>query len=503
MRLKLISIFLILTVILVGCGGGVDPSMPAAKISSEKTAAAAVTVAVDPQSGWWWNPVEGGSGYAIERQGNQLFLSAFLYESNGIATWYVSTLTRQVDGTFYGSLLRYSGGQSLLGAYKPAAGTTTPANVVLTFRTSAAGTLSIQPTDLTAPRLISIERFPISSPAFSVSNGNFESGWWWNEAEGGRGFFIEVQGSTAFIGSFMYDNVGQPVWYVSTASLQGAQYLSGSLLQYANGQSLTGTYKPAAPIGTMIGNMAFNFTSANTANMVLPNGVVVPVKRFVFNPTRAEGVYEGIASNGRYINSLILENDQYYVLYGSQENGVLNVYGFIQGDGKSNNGNFTSTNLRDFYYDGTVETGSLNATYNPDVSFNGSITEGLSVGTFTTSPLQNSLYKYNASPNLANIVGSWSLTDLAGSVVSFNISANGTFVAAANGCFFNGTIKPRPSGKNVFDVALTFGSAPCLLAGQSATGIALDYPLNNGQHQFLIAGSNILRTNGTAFLGVR
>jgi hypothetical protein len=76
----------------------------------------------------------------------------------------------------------------------------------------------------------------------------------------------------------MYDNMGQPIWYVSTASLQGAKYLSGSLLQYSNGQSLTGTYKPAAPLGNTIGNMAFNFTSADTANMVLPNGVVVPLK---------------------------------------------------------------------------------------------------------------------------------------------------------------------------------------------------------------------------------
>lgn len=502
MRLKLISIFLVLAVILVGCGGG-EESLPIAKVSNVKTAAAVAATAVDPQSGWWWNPAEGGSGYAIERQGNQIFLSAFLYETNGIATWYVSTLTRQVDGTFAGSLLRYSGGQSLLGAYKPAAGTTTPANVVLTFRTSAAGTLLVQPTDANAPRLISIERFPISSPAFSVSNGSFESGWWWSEAESGRGFFVEVQGSTAFIGSFMYDNAGQPVWYVSTASLQGSQYLSGALLQYANGQSLTGTYKSAAPIASTIGNMAFNFTSANTANMVLPNGSVVPVKRFIFNPTRAEGVYEGTASTGRYINSLILENDQYYVLYGSKANGVLNVYGFIQGDGKSDNGNFTSTNLKDFYYDGTVESGSLRATYNVDVSFGGSITEGASVGTFTSAPFQNSLYKYNVAPNLANIVGSWSLTDLSGSVVSFNISSNGTFIAASNGCFFNGTIKPRPSGKNVFDVALIFGSAPCLLAGQSATGIALEYPMENGQRQFLIAGTNILRTNGTAFLGVR
>ena len=30
-----------------------------------------------PQTGWWWNPVEGGRGYSIETQGNHIFFAAF------------------------------------------------------------------------------------------------------------------------------------------------------------------------------------------------------------------------------------------------------------------------------------------------------------------------------------------------------------------------------------------------------------------------------------------
>jgi len=41
------------------------------------------------------------------------------------------------------------------------------------------------------------------------------------------------------------------------------------------------------------------------------------------------------------------------------------------------------------------------------------------------------------------------------------------------------------------------------LPGQSASGIGVEVALASGQHQFLIAGTDSTRTNGTAFAGVR
>lgn len=218
-----------------------------------------------------------------------------------------------------------------------------------------------------------------------------------------------------------------------------------------------------------------------------------------------EGVYEGSISNGRIHNTLVLENDQFFTLYGNAiAGGGLAVTGFIQGNGKSNNGNFTSTDLKDFFANGTVVSGSLSASYTAKTSLNGSVTEGSSTVTFTgTSPLKNSLYVYEKAANLANIVGAWSLFDLQGSSTALNIVSNGAFTGTSNGCSFSGTLNPRASGKNVFDLALTFGAAPCRLAGQAANGIAVEYPLSNGTRQLLIAGTNATRTNGTALLGVR
>ncbi len=74
--------------------------------------------AVAPENGWWWNPSESASGYAIERQGNSIFMSAFLYETSGVATWYATVLALQPDGTYKGDMTRFVGGKSLLGSYK-------------------------------------------------------------------------------------------------------------------------------------------------------------------------------------------------------------------------------------------------------------------------------------------------------------------------------------------------------------------------------------------------
>lgn len=245
---------------------------------------------ITPQNGWWWNPAEGGRGFAIERQGNQLFLAAFLYDTNGAATWYVSTLTRQLNGAYTGPMMRYAGGQTLLGAYKSPTTVTTAANATLTFNTATTGSLLVQPTDGSSARTIAVERFPISSPAFTASNANFQSGWWWNEAQGGRGFFIEVQGSQAFIGSFMYDGAGQPIWYTSVATLQNGQSVSGILQQYSNGQSLTGSYKSPTLASSSPGTMTFSFTSGDSATMVRPDGAAVALKRFIFNSTETTPV---------------------------------------------------------------------------------------------------------------------------------------------------------------------------------------------------------------------
>ena len=205
---------------LLGCGGGEPEPIGRAKVQATLSSAA-----VPPETGVWWNPAASGTGYVIERQGNAVLLGSYMYESSGAPVWYLSVLALQSDGSYAGALNRYSGGQTIDSPYRPPAGSGQIATVALTAQTARTATLTVQPSDGSSTITTPIERFTFSAPAFAPSTAMFESGLWWNEAESGRGFFVEVQGSQAVLGSYMYDESGQPVWYITTGSISTTQGL--------------------------------------------------------------------------------------------------------------------------------------------------------------------------------------------------------------------------------------------------------------------------------------
>ncbi len=227
-----------------------------------------------PQPGWWWNPDQSGRGFTIEVRGNNLFMAGYLYAADGRATWLVSGGPMTNVSSYSGPLMAFGGGQTLTGPYKP----NTPTN-------SNAGTLTLQFSDASHGTLtwpggtMSIERFPIGSGTASFQP---ESGWWWNEAESGRGFAIEVQGNNLFMAGYMYDGGGNPIWYVSPGGMVSPTLYQGSWLQFANGQTLTGTYKPPSQPPANAGAVTLQFTSTATAILTLPDGRQIPLTRFLF-----------------------------------------------------------------------------------------------------------------------------------------------------------------------------------------------------------------------------
>ena len=239
--------------------------------------------AVSPQTGWWWNRSQPGTGFAIERQGNRIFLASFSYEDNGRSTWYASTLDQQANAHYTADLLKYSGGQTLGGNYQAPLAPATEGTADLFFDTATSGRLLIKQAGGLLQRTVLLERFPISTPTtFTPSMAGGENGWWWNPAEGGRGFFVETQGQQAFTASFMYNEAGQPVWYASAAPLAQANSFSSNLLVYTQGQTLYGGYREAQLQPATPGALAFSFSSATQGTMTLPNGRAVAMQRFRF-----------------------------------------------------------------------------------------------------------------------------------------------------------------------------------------------------------------------------
>lgn len=236
--------------------------------------------AATPQSGWWWNPSEGGRGYTIEAQNNTIFMAGYMYDNAGRPVWYAAGPAAMNGSTFTAALLTYVGGQTLNGAYRATTGSSSNGNISITFSDSTHGVISWANGTTTA-----IERFNIVSGGVASlpSASSPQTGWWWNAAEGGRGFSIEVQNGTMFIAGYMYDDSGNPIWYASGPTpMASSSAYSGTWQQYGNGQTLMGAYKSAAVANANVGNISVSFASPTSATLTLPNGNAIALTRFGF-----------------------------------------------------------------------------------------------------------------------------------------------------------------------------------------------------------------------------
>jgi Divergent InlB B-repeat domain len=133
--------------------------------------------------------------------------------------------------------------------------------------------------------MVSMDDTHTVSANFSAASPQIvpQTGFWYNPAEGGRGFVIEQHGNNLFIGGFMYDANGNAVWYASgPAAMAGPSSYQGNWQQYGGGQTLTGPFKPSSVINPGVGSITLQFTSATTATVTLPDSRQILLQRFPF-----------------------------------------------------------------------------------------------------------------------------------------------------------------------------------------------------------------------------
>jgi hypothetical protein len=230
-----------------------------------------------PQTGWWWNPAESGRGFGVEVKGRNIFYNGFLYDTDGRATWVIAAGPTSLDGSvFAGDLLQFSGGQTLTGAYKAPGPAQKVGTVLLTFNTAQAGTM------VWPGGVVPIQRQDFNNVNAAPQQGVPESGWWWNPAESGRGFFLEWQNGILDMAGFMYDDTGKPIWYLAVQATPNPATLASSWTRYANGQTLAGAYKAPTLINTNVGPVSIQFSSTTTGTMTLPGGRTIPIERQPF-----------------------------------------------------------------------------------------------------------------------------------------------------------------------------------------------------------------------------
>ncbi len=204
----------------------------------------------------------------------------------------------------------------------------------------------------------------------------------------------------------------------------------------------------------------------------------------------AEGFWTGTTSNGKQVAAVILENGETWGVYSS--GGVLAgaIYGNI-----SSSGNTISGSGLDFY-NGTSHAGTLSGNVAPKSSISFTSSSGVSFsGTYNN--------EYDQAASLANLAGTYYGYGLSANTsaqyIPVTIASNGAISAGDSNCSATGTASPRASGKNVFDIHVSFNGSYCALGnGAVVNGIAY---YEASSRTMLAMGLNGNKTDGFIYLG--
>ena len=186
----------------------------------------------------WWNPAESGWGLQISQQGPVLFLTFYVYGSNGSPTWYTAAVTPVSAGsTTYTGALIASTGPYFGGPYAPPAANRVAGSVTVVFTSVATAQVTYSVDGVTVTK--AVQRYAFSPMNLSGTyigsflavqdhcanpGGN-------NQARVGSGTFtIAHAGTQVTITAMLSDNQG-----AYSCTFQGAYDQAGRLGIIRNG----------------------------------------------------------------------------------------------------------------------------------------------------------------------------------------------------------------------------------------------------------------------------
>ena len=118
---------------------------------------------------------------------------------------------------------------------------------------------------------------PISYPIPSTP----QLGLWWNPAESGSGYFIDLQHGVVVVTIYSYNGDGTPQWYLMTGTLTANNTVSGPLTKFKGGQCIACAYKAPMADGND-GVMTIVFTSPEAATVTLAGSRSFKITPFLF-----------------------------------------------------------------------------------------------------------------------------------------------------------------------------------------------------------------------------
>ncbi len=109
-----------------------------------------------------------------------------------------------------------------------------------------------------------------------------ESGLWWNPAEDGRGYTIEIQNNVLAMLVYAYDTNGTSAFFIGAGPMVGNSSWSAPLDGYTSGQCLTCNYQGRPITLTGAGGNASIVFDTETRGRLTIGSRVIPIERFNF-----------------------------------------------------------------------------------------------------------------------------------------------------------------------------------------------------------------------------
>lgn len=221
-------------------------------------------------------------------------------------------------------------------------------------------------------------------------------------------------------------------------------------------------------------------------------------------PFGAQGGWSGTSSGGGSVAVLVLEDGSTWAYAGTETASGVVVDTLVQGTLQANGSSLTGGDMRGFDLEsGEVVTmtasGSFSAT-----NLSLTVSAAGNTDTVTASPAPSANYDYNRAAQLSALVGSWPGFFTTGDDGTITVQSNGQFSSTTSvGCAITGTATPRPSGKNVFNISVTFGPTPCLLPNGTASGVAVITHPTATSSELSVLVTTAARDNAAAFFGSR
>lgn len=235
--------------------------------------------ALNFQGIWWKAPAasESGWGLNIAHQGDTIFASWFTYDPSGRGWWLVMTANKIGPNQYQGQLFETHGPPFNAVPFIPSM--VVPSLVgtgTLTFTDANTGNFSYtvdKGGHVVQSKAITRQVFgPLPTCTFGTQPNlalatNFQDIWWKSPAtsESGWGINLNHQGDTIFATWFTYDEGGDPLWLVVTATKSAPNVFTGDLYRTTGPSFSSVPFNPALVVPTKVGTATFTFADGNNA----------------------------------------------------------------------------------------------------------------------------------------------------------------------------------------------------------------------------------------------